>query len=75
MTCANSECPFSVTKKENGESANLHSQCLVAVSVKQVRFSKREILFSQNEPTCCVYALTSGIVKLCDVSPSGDQPS
>ena len=73
MTCANSECPFFVPNNENGESADLESQCLVAASVKQVRFSKGDILFSQNEPTFCVYALTSGVVKLCDVSQSGDE--
>jgi CRP/FNR family transcriptional regulator len=48
-------------------------ECLVEDSVKQVRFSKGDIIFSQNQASCCVYALTNGIVKLCDVSPSGDE--
>ena len=73
MTCANKECPFYVTRKGNGGPSNNNEHCLVCDSVKQVRFSKGDIMFSQNEPSCCVYALTSGIVKLCDVSPSGDE--
>ena len=73
MTCANPECPFYLTSEEKGGFESDNVTCLVASTVKQVHFSKGEILFSQNEPTCCVYALTKGVVKLCDVSPSGDE--
>jgi CRP/FNR family transcriptional regulator len=73
MTCANKECPFFVKPKGNGGTSAREAHCLVCDSVKQSRFSKGDIMFSQNEPSCCVYALTSGIVKLCDVSPSGDE--
>ena len=73
MTCANPECPFYLAPEEKGGFESDSVTCLVASTVKQVHFSKGEILFSQNEPTCCVYALTKGVVKLCDVSPSGDE--
>lgn len=73
MTCTNKECPFFVTRRGNGGPSDNNEHCLVCDSVKQVRFSKGDILFSQNEPSCCVYALTSGIVKLSDVSASGDE--
>jgi CRP/FNR family transcriptional regulator len=73
MTCANKECPFFVKPIGNGGRSNKKEQCLVCDSVKQVSFSKGDILFSQNDPSCCVYALTSGVVKLCDVSTSGDE--
>ena len=73
MTCANPECPFYLTSRRKGKSSDRHTNCLVFDSVKQVRFSRGDIIFSQNEPTCCVYALTKGIVKLYDVSTSGDE--
>lgn len=71
MACVNKECPFDASRKGNGDGANHQTCCLVFDSVKQTRFSKGDTLFSQNEASCCVYALTGGIVKLCDVSPSG----
>ena len=73
MPCVNKECPFDKSRKGNGEHSNPKISCLVFDSVKQTRFTKGDTLFSQNEPSCCVYALTSGIVKLCDVSPSGHE--
>lgn len=73
MACANTECPFDTSCKGNGDNLDPSSCCLVFDSVKQVRFSKGDTLFSQNEPSCCVYALRGGFVKLCDVSPSGDE--
>lgn len=73
MSCLNKECPFHAPRKGNGDSSNSESCCLVFDSVKQARFSKGDTLFSQNDASCCVYALSSGIVKLCDVSPSGHE--
>ena len=73
MACINKECPFSKSRKGKAEPSNPQTCCLVFDSVKQTRFSKGDTLFSQNETSCCVYALSSGIVKLCDVSPSGEE--
>jgi len=46
---------------------------LVADSVKQVRFEKGDILFRQDQYSCCVYALTSGVVKIFSVTPDGQE--
>ena len=73
MACVNIECPFDTSQGATCAPAGPHECCLVFDSVKQVRFSKGDTLFSQNDPSCCVYALTSGMVKLCDVSPSGNE--
>ena len=73
MPCVNPECPFDASKKNECAPAGPHECCLVFDSVKQVRFSKGDTIFSQNEASCCVYALSSGIVKLCDVSHSGHE--
>lgn len=73
MPCVNSECPFDASNGAKCAPSGPQECCLVFDSVKQVRFSKGDTLFSQNERSCCVYALSSGTVKLCDVSPSGHE--
>ena len=73
MPCVNQECPFSIPESVKLKSSMPRDHCLVFDSVKQVRFSKGETLFSQGEASCCVYAVTRGIVKLCDVSHSGHE--
>ena len=71
MACVNNECPFDVSKTAKCGTSGPQNCCLVFDSVKQVRFSKGDTLFSRGEPSCCVYALNKGVVKLCDVSHSG----
>ena len=71
MACVNKECPFESSKNAKRTPASPEHCCLVFDSVKQVRFSKGDTLFSQGESSCCVYALNKGVVKLCDVSHSG----
>lgn len=73
MTCRNTECPFCTSKSAECKEACPVECCLVFDSVKQVRFAKGETLFSQGDTSCCVYALSKGIVKLCDVSHGGDE--
>ena len=73
MTCVNKECPFCASKSAKRKPTCPQQCCLVFDSVKQVRFAKGETLFSQGEASCCVYALSKGIVKLCDVSHGGDE--
>lgn len=71
MSCRNSECPFSLGSQGNGESKSRELNCLVADSVKEVTFSKGDFLFSQDQPSCCVYALTDGLAKILSVTPDG----
>lgn len=71
MACVNKECCFESSKNSKRKPSSAQHSCLVFDSVKQVRFSKGDTLFSQGESSCCVYALNKGVVKLCDVSHSG----
>jgi CRP/FNR family transcriptional regulator len=73
MTCESYECPFYAVPSSNGDSPDPELSCLVSESVKQVRFAKGEILFSQDQPSCCVYAITSGVVKIFTVTPHGHE--
>ena len=73
MTCKSYECPFYASPKTNGDTADSRLNCLVADSVKQVRFEKGDILFSQDQPSCCVYTITGGVVKICAVTSDGNE--
>lgn len=73
MSCRNSECPFTLGPQGNGESKSRELNCLVADSVKEVTFSKGDFLFSQDQPSCCVYALTDGLAKILSVTPDGHE--
>ena len=73
MTCDSFECPFYTVPKSNGHSEDSNLNCLVSNSVKQVRFDKGETLFSQDQQSCCVYVLTSGVVKIFTVTPCGEE--
>ena len=73
MTCVNKECPFDASKSAECKPTCPNECCLVFDSVKQVRFTKGATLFSQGDASCCVYALSKGVVKLCDVSKSGHE--
>ncbi len=70
MPCANCECPFHELKTDDG-SLPSGIQCLVTEAVKQVRFSKGEVLFSQGQASSSLYSLTSGIVKITFQNPDG----
>ena len=71
MMCRNSECPFYLQRDGNGEPKSC--ECLVADSVKEVTFSKGDFLFSQDQPSCCVYVVTSGLAKIVSVTPDGHE--
>lgn len=73
MSCRNSECPFTLGPQGNGESKSRELNCLVADSVKEVTFSKGDFLFCQDQPSCCVYALTDGLAKILSVTPDGHE--
>jgi CRP/FNR family transcriptional regulator len=73
MDCGNSECPFfSAGTGTDGLLATGQS-CLVGDSIKQVRFDKDEIVFSQDQPGCCIYTLTSGVAKICYLTQDGHE--
>ena len=71
MICHNTKCPFITESAGNGRSRPLSNNCLVSDSVKEVSFSKGDFLFSQDQPSCCVYVLTEGVAKIVSVTPSG----
>jgi len=70
MACSSLECPFYAPPKGDGHSNEV---CLVVDSVKQVRFDKGDVLFRQDQPSCGIYALTSGVVKIFSVTPDGQE--
>ncbi len=62
MTCGYCNCPF------NAES------CLITDAVKHVRYSAGDVLFSQGQPSSCLYSVTSGLVKItCHTSDGREQ--
>ena len=73
MICHNTKCPFVKDSAGNGRSRPLSSNCLVSDSVKEVSFSKGDFLFSQDQPSCCVYVLTDGVAKIVSVTPDGHE--
>jgi len=73
MACSSLECPFYVTSKNNDQFLDADLNCLVADSVKQVRFERGDVLFCQDQPSCSVFAVTSGVVKIYSVTPDGQE--
>ena len=71
MDCGNTECPFFSAESGSEQLLATGQKCLVGDSIKQVSFDKKEIIFSQDQPTCCVYTITSGLVKICNITPDG----
>lgn len=71
MDCGASDCPFYSVDMDANPMLTAGSHCLVGDSIKQVRFDKGEIIFSQDQVGCCVYTVTSGLVKICNITPEG----
>jgi CRP-like cAMP-binding protein len=71
MNCDKLDCPFSKHSSANEQSSKSAPGCLIADAVKQVSFEKGDFIFSQNQPSGCVYALTSGVAKIFSVTPDG----
>ena len=71
MKCSNTKCPFNAHSSGNGKSTSRLSDCLVSDSVKEVSFSKGDFIFSQDQPSCCVYILTDGVAKIVSVTSDG----
>lgn len=73
MRCRNPDCPFSLQLRGNGESSSHELSCLVSNSVKEVTFSPGDFLFSQDQPSCCVYVVNEGVAKILSVTPDGHE--
>ncbi|MDJ0711481.1 MAG: Crp/Fnr family transcriptional regulator [Woeseiaceae bacterium] len=71
MTCSNVVCPFHEYDPGNGFAADCGMSCLITDAVKQVRFAKGTVLFAEGQRSCCLYSLTSGLVKITNVSAEG----
>lgn len=73
MNCDNAECPFFSAKDGTADDLTTGHACRVGDSIKQVRFEKGEIIFTQDQPPCCIYSVSSGLVKICSITPDGQE--
>lgn len=71
MSCNNFVCPFHEIQASDYLSSDSDMKCLITDTVKQVRFSKGEILFAQGQPSDSLFSLSSGIVKITYHSQDG----
>lgn len=73
MTCTNCNCPFCEVQSGNGSGDVARLSCLITDAVKQVRFDAGEVVFTKGERSCCVFSLTSGVVKIVNHLPDGHE--
>lgn len=71
MPCVNCDCPFQVIRNPGGTIPAVEIECLLNAAVQHVSFGHDEMLFMQGQPSTCLYAVTSGTVKICTHSPDG----
>ncbi len=71
MTCGNQACPFHELRSGNGASPDIDIRCLVENAVKQVRFDRGEVLFSQGDSSTSLYSLSTGIAKITCLTADG----
>ena len=64
MSCTNLICPFHELQASDYLSSDSEMKCLITDAVKQVRFSKGDVLFAQGQSSDNLFSLTSGIVKI-----------
>ena len=73
MNCENTACPFHCP--HDGQRPNpiegLDLCCSITNEVKQVRFSKGQLLFAQGQPSASLYAIETGLVKITSHTPDG----
>ena len=65
MPCGSCDCPFHELQAENSPLSAAEIQCVITDAVQKVKFRKGEVLFLQGQSSSCLYALTSGMVKIC----------
>lgn len=71
MPCGTCDCPFQVIRNEDGPFFPVEIQCMLDGAVQHVEFDNDELLFLQGQPSTCLYAITSGMVKICTHTPDG----
>lgn len=71
MTCDNKVCPFHELHQSQLKEAKSDLGCLITDAVKQVRFIRGDVLFTQGQPSSSVYSLGSGIVKISKTTADG----
>ena len=71
MSCSNIVCPFHEYEPSDGLVAECGIGCMITDAVKQVRFAKGTILFAEGQKSCCLYSLSSGVVKITNHSSDG----
>lgn len=71
MSCENCLCPFHELPDEDNPFCDPTVQCMVTDAVKEVRFQQGDVLFSKGQSGTNLYALTSGIIKICCTTPDG----
>lgn len=71
MSCSNVVCPFHEYEPSNGLVAECNMGCLITDAVKQVRFPRGATLFAEGQKSCCLFSLTSGVVKITNHTSDG----
>ena len=71
MPCENHHCPFHEMHPASKVSAPSGFQCMVTDAVKQVSFDNDEVLFNKGQSSSSLFALQSGVVKICCNTPDG----
>ncbi len=73
MNCQNTACSFHRPgdSQEPNLADGLDLCCSITNEVKQVRFSKGELLFAQGEPSSSLYAIETGLVKITSHTRDG----
>ena len=71
MSCNNFVCPFHELRANDYLSSDSEMKCLITDAVKQVRYSKGDILFAQGMRSDCLFSLSSGIVKITNHTQDG----
>jgi len=71
MSCENCLCPFHELPDENNPFCDPAVRCMVTDAVKEIRFEQGEVLFSKGQSSSSLYALTTGIVKICCATTDG----
>ncbi len=75
MSCVNPQCAFSRLDYGDEQPSALKPElrCMVADAVHKVKFRKGQALFLEGQASNFLYALTSGMVKICHHTPQGTE--
>ena len=73
MPCPNLDCTFH-ERHPDADSASVDGyQCMISDAVKQVSYGNDDVLFNKGQPRSSLYALQSGVVKICCNTPDGQE--